>query len=137
LGEGVRDAVLVTSAEVAQEAEKRRLAETYGAKLVDMESAVIVRLAQMREIPVICMKAVSDDLGARLPDFNRFIDADGQMRMVAFVTHVVLRPTYWSSLIRLGRASGAGAHALASEILTFLSGPKDVQKVNRTGNVDW
>jgi adenosylhomocysteine nucleosidase len=134
---GARDTVLVTSAHVAQEVEKRRLAEAYGAKLVDMESATILRLAQMRDIPVICMKAVSDDVGETLPDFNAFIDAEGQMRMMAFIRHVLVRPHYWGGLIRLRRASSDGAHSLASQVATFLSGPKDVEHVNRTGNVDW
>ena len=137
LASGLRDVVLVTSAEVAQATEKRRLAGTYGAKLVDMEAAVIVRLAQMRGIPVICLKAVSDDVGEVLPDFNAFIDREGQMRLGVFVGHVLLRPRYWGALIRLGRASSAGAHSLASQAFTFLAGPKDVERVNRTGNVDW
>ena len=137
LADGLRDEVLVTSAEVAREAEKRRLAETYGAKLVDMESAVIVRMAQMREIPVACFKAVSDGLGERLPDFNAYVDGEGQMRLVAFVAHVLVRPRYWRALMRLGKASEVGAHSLASQIFTFLTGPKDVGQVNRTGKVDW
>lgn len=137
LAGGVRDAVLVTSSHVAQEIEKRRLADAYGAKLVDMESAMVLRLAQMRGIAVICIKAVSDDLGEALPDFNAFIDTEGQMQMTAFVSHVLVRPHYWRALIRLGRASSVGAHSLASQTLCFLTGSKDVEHVNRTGNVDW
>ena len=59
----------------ADEAEKRRLASTYTAGLVDMEAAAIARLAAMRRIPFYCIKGVSDGLDAKLPDFNRFIDA--------------------------------------------------------------
>ncbi len=135
LSDVVRE-VLVTTANVANKAEKRRLAATYGGSLVDMESAAILRLAQMRGIPACCMKAISDDLGERLPDFNLFIDAQGQMRMLPFLGYVLVRPSYWKPLIRLGRASAKGSHTLASAILTFLNGPKDVAAVNRTGNVN-
>ena len=66
---------LATSPRVADEPEKRRLATTYKAALVDMEAAAIARLAAMRGIPFYCIKGVSDPLDAKLPDFNRFIDA--------------------------------------------------------------
>ncbi len=66
---------LATSPRVADEPEKRRLATTYKASLVDMEAAAIARLAAMRGIPFYAIKGVSDPLDAKLPDFNRFIDS--------------------------------------------------------------
>ena len=137
LAGGSRDVVLVSSPHVVLSAEKGRLGETYGAKLVDMEAATVVRLAQMRGVPVVCIKAISDDVGEHLPDFHRFIDVDGQMRTSAFIRYVLVRPRYWGALMRLGRASSAGAHSLASQTFTLLTGPKDVEQVNRSGNVDW
>ena len=65
---------------MADEAEKRRLASTYNADLVDMEAAAIARLAGMRSIPFYCFKGVSDGFNAKLPDFNRFIASDGQFQ---------------------------------------------------------
>ncbi len=63
----------MTTARIADEAEKRRLAATYpGAVLVDMEGATVARLASMRGIPVYCFKAVSDGLGEMLPDMNPY-----------------------------------------------------------------
>ena len=50
---GAGELWLVTSPRVADEAEKRRLASTYTAALVDMEAAAIARLAAMREHPVL------------------------------------------------------------------------------------
>ena len=74
---GAGDLWLATSPKVADHAEKRRLASTYGATLVDMEAAAIARLAAMRGIPFYCFKAVSDGLTDRLPDFNRSISQTG------------------------------------------------------------
>lgn len=111
---------LVTTAHVADEAEKTRLRNSYAAQLVDMEAAAIARLAQIREIPVHCFKAVSDAHDVNLPDINPFIDEMGQMKMPAFLGHVAVRPQYWSSLIRMGSASSKAARALASAITEFL-----------------
>ncbi len=66
---GAGDLWLVTSPRVADEAEKRRLASTYSAGLVDMEAAAIARLAAMRGIPFYCIKGVSDGFADHLPDF--------------------------------------------------------------------
>lgn len=138
LTEGERQLRLVTTARVADGNGKLRLRTAYrGAVMVDMEAATIVRLAQMRGIPVCCIKAISDAVDDQIPDFNPFIDERGQMRMLPFVFHVIGRPKYWGPLIRLRRVSARGADALASAILTLLTGPKDIAKINRTGNVDW
>ena len=123
--------LLVSTARVAQEAEKRRLAAAYGGAMVDMEAATVVRLAKMRGIPAACLKAISDDVGERLPDFNRFLDARGQMRMAAFAAHVMVRPEYWGALMRLGRASSKGAETLASAVKALFIGTEDAETVSR------
>ena len=129
--------VLVTTAHVADEAEKRRLAESYKGTIVDMESATIVRLAQMRGLPVCCMKIITDEMTAKLPNLNPFINAMGQMEMGRFIGHVLLRPAYWPALMRLGRASENGAKYLSSAVTHFLihREPRDVHEINRTGNI--
>jgi len=111
---------VVTAGNVADGSEKRRLAASYAALLVDMEAAAVARLAQIRGIPVHCFKAVSDGVGAELPDLNPFIDVDGKLKMPAFLAYVAVRPGYWSSLVQLGRNSGAAAKALARVVEDFL-----------------
>jgi adenosylhomocysteine nucleosidase len=99
-----------------------------------MEAAAVARLAQIRGIPICCFKAVSDGPDAKLPDLNRFIDINGQLRLLPFLGHVALRPQHWGSLIQLGRTSSVAAKALAAAILKFLE-EKDVDRTNRTGVV--
>jgi adenosylhomocysteine nucleosidase len=111
---------LVTSPVVADEHEKRRLAAAYGAGLVDMEAAAVARLAQMRGIPFYCIKGVSDGLGARLPDFNRFIGPDGKFALARFVLFAATRPIYWSELIRMGENSGRASEQMAKALSEFL-----------------
>jgi len=129
---GNRKLRLVTTPHVADQAEKHRLRQTYGAVLVDMEAAAVARLARMRNLPMCCFKAVSDGIEATLPDLNPFIDHRGQLRLLAFLTHVGIRPRYWSPLLHLGRNSAKAAEALAATITKFLQ-TKDVEGTNRTG----
>jgi len=137
LAEREKPDVLVTTSQVANETEKRRLAETYGGMLVDMESATIARLAQMRGIPICCMKIITDDVSARLPNLNPFISAMGQMQMAKLIGYVLLRPGYWPGLIRLGRASANGANYLAYAVLHFLihDKPRNLYEMIRTGAI--
>jgi len=120
LAGGETDQRLVTTAIVADQTEKQRLRNAYGATLVDMEAAAIARIARTRNIPVYCFKAVSDGPSAQLPDLNRFIDPSGQMRMSAFVAYVLLRPRFWRSLVKLGLTSRRASVALARSIEEFL-----------------
>lgn len=110
----------VTTARVADAGEKRRLAATYGATLVDMEAATVARLARMRGIPMRCLKAVSDGLDAELPDLNPYIDAMGKLRMAPFLAAVAVRPQSWGALLRLGRNSAKAAEALADAVNAYL-----------------
>jgi adenosylhomocysteine nucleosidase len=119
---GAGEEWLVTNPAVADADEKRRLAAAYGAGLVDMEAAAVARLAVMRQIPFYCIKGVSDGLGARLPDFNRFIGFDGRFELGRFVLFVAVRPKYWSELIRMGENSRKASKEMAKAFQEFLEG---------------
>jgi adenosylhomocysteine nucleosidase len=112
---------LATSPRVADEPEKRRLATTYKASLVDMEAAAIARLAAMRSIPFYCMKGVSDSLSAKLPDFNRFIDQNGQFLTRKLVLFALLRPWIWPALVKMGENSTKASQNIAERIHELLS----------------
>lgn len=107
---------LVTLDHVAGVAEKRRLAESYRAVMVDMEAATVARLARARDVPFLCCKGISDAATDVLPDFSKFISAKGQLRMPAFLAHVAVRPGYWGNLARMGANSQKAAIALRALI---------------------
>lgn len=111
---------LVTSPIVADAAEKRRLAASYRADLVDMEAAALARLALMRSIPFYCIKGVSDGFEEKLPDFNRFIGLDGQFNLMDMVLFSIVRPWYWPSLLRMGENSKKASQAIRESLLNFL-----------------
>jgi adenosylhomocysteine nucleosidase len=112
--------VLVTTSRVADAAEKRRLVSAYSAALVDMEAAAIARLALMRGIPFYCIKGVSDGVADRLPDFNRFLDSSGQLRLVQLTLFATFRPWSWPSLIRMGENSHKASLRIAESLRCLL-----------------
>lgn len=114
---------LVTSPKVANAAEKRRLASTYSAALVDMEAAAIARLAAMRQIPFYCIKGVSDGYADRLPDFNRFLSPSGQLQSARLVLFAISRPWHWPGLIRMGENSRKASQAIRESLLEHLHLP--------------
>ena len=110
LGKGYR---LITLDHVARANEKRGLAEKHQSVLVDMEAATVARIAAERNVAFYCFKGISDGYLDQIPDFSRFIDGVGQLRMAALMAHVAVRPKYWASMQRLGKNSGEAARGLA------------------------
>jgi adenosylhomocysteine nucleosidase len=117
---GAGEVWLATSPKVADEAEKRRLASTYHAGLVDMEAAALARLAAMRAIPFYCIKGVSDGLNESLPDFDRFLSPNGKLRLGRLLVFAILHPWYWPALLRMGENSNKAAQSIAESLHEFL-----------------
>ena len=113
---------LVTIDHVAPPAEKRRLAETYRAVLVDMEAATVARFARAHGLAFYCLKAVSDVAGEILPDFSQYTDNQGQLQLPALLAHVAIRPRYWPALARVGTNGRRGAVAIAAAMDSLLGG---------------
>jgi adenosylhomocysteine nucleosidase len=128
------DCWLVTSPRVADAMDKKRLASTYEAALVDMEAAGVARLARMRGIPFYCIKGISDGYSDQLPDFNRFILPGGQFKLARFVVFALLRPWYWHALIRMGENSRKAARNIAQSLLDFLNDRGPASKSNGNPN---
>jgi adenosylhomocysteine nucleosidase len=122
--------VLATTAWVAGEREKQRLAASYGAGLVDMEAAAIARIALGKGIPFYCVKAVSDDADAWLPNLNSFIGDNGRLKMMPFLAHVAVRPGSWSGLMKLGQHSSAAAKNLAEALYDWLDASGSLRRSN-------
>jgi len=104
---------LITLDRVAGAEDKRRLAEQHQAVLVDMEAAAVARFAREHGLRFLCFKAVSDGPNDALPDFNRFTDSRGQLRLPALSVWAAAHPRYWSAFWRLGQNSRRAAAELA------------------------
>jgi adenosylhomocysteine nucleosidase len=104
---------LITLGRVADAQEKRRLAQQYQAVLVDMEAAAVARIARANDLGFYSFKGISDGPNDRLPDFNRFVDAEGQLRMPALIAYAAIHPQYWGALRSLDKNSRQAARELA------------------------
>ena len=112
---------LITLDHVAGPEEKRQLASTWQAVLVDMEAATVARFAREKNLAFLCFKAVTDGPNDELPDFNRFTTPEGRLRMAAFVTYAILHPRYWRVLGELEKNSHLAAVQLADLLHANLS----------------
>ena len=112
---------LVTLDHVAGREEKRQVAESYGASLVDMEAAAVARLARDRGLPFYCWKAVTDTATEDLPDFNYFLDQEKQLRTRQVAAYALTHPRYVAPLLRMGQNSKSGAEALGHALRRWIS----------------
>jgi len=112
---------LVTLDHVASPEEKRRLAETHRATLVDMEAAPVARFARAHNLAFFCFKAVTDGPNDELPDFGRFTAPDGRLRSAAFAAWALVHPRYWRILGELEKNSRAATHHLAESVTSAFS----------------
>jgi adenosylhomocysteine nucleosidase len=112
--------ILVSTSSVADADEKQKLATMYGAGLVDMEAATLAKIALSKAIPFYCMKAISDEANAELPNINPFINDSGQLKMLPFLLNLSTRPSSWAPLAKLGKHSAAAAKNLAESLYDWL-----------------
>lgn len=108
-GSGV---VLATTLGIANVHEKKRLAATYNASMVDMEAAVVARLAQAHGLRFRAIKGISDAHDFELASLARFEGKHGSFRTAAFALHTAFRPQLWQQAARLGRESNRALAAL-------------------------
>ena len=110
---GSGEAVLVSFSSIAGEDQKSKLASAYGAQVVDMEAAGVVKSAEAHGIDFGAVKVVSDELGFPMPPMDGFIDGAGAFRTGSFVMHAIVRPWLWGQFLRLVVNSSRAAQALS------------------------
>lgn len=107
---------LATAGTIASVREKARLADVFGAAIVDMEAATVARMALARGLGFRAIKGVSDGYDFELSALAKFEGERGSFRTGAFAAHTALRPWTWGKAIELGRGS---AKALAGLEVTL------------------
>ncbi len=90
--------------------EKQALGETSGAIAVDMESAIIARVATSAGIPFLLARAISDRVGDDLPmDFNVWFPPFGSFRCLL---KILQRPSILRGLYRMNRRANRASDSL-------------------------
>jgi adenosylhomocysteine nucleosidase len=112
---------LLTSPEMILSAEgKKRLGNMAAA--VEMESFAIVAEAAAKQIPVIAIRAISDDADEDLPmDFGNILDESGNVKKAKVARLLARSPQKLPALVRLGKNSRAAAEKLAEFMERFVT----------------
>ncbi|MEA3413579.1 MAG: hypothetical protein U9R74_18910, partial [Pseudomonadota bacterium] len=82
---------------------KRELGKRTGAVAADMESASVARVARESRVPFAAIRAISDAPATPVPTrVLAAVDSLGRLPVHALLSEVVLSPSSWYGLIRLG-----------------------------------
>jgi adenosylhomocysteine nucleosidase len=111
-GEGT----LVTFMAVAGAIQKAKLAESYGARALDMEAAAVAAAARAHGITFGCTKVISDELDFEMPIMTRFINSEGRFKTESLALFAAFRPWLWKPLVILANNSRKAAQALSSHL---------------------
>ena len=107
-------ALISVSRPVISREDKSRLADTRGACAVDMESAAIARVAGSNGLPLLVVRAVSDDSRQSLPaELMSAVDVYGELRTATLLTALCRHPGLLGRLPGLARSLGAAQKSLA------------------------
>jgi adenosylhomocysteine nucleosidase len=115
-GESGGEWVLVTSQEVSDAADKRRLLTKYDADVVDMEAAAVAQVAQEHGIAFAAVKSISDAAEFVMPPLNRFIDDRGRFATGRFLVYLALHPQWWATMGKIRENSKIASSNLCREL---------------------
>jgi nucleoside phosphorylase len=120
----VRTGRLLTVPElVGDPREKQRLGERYKALAVDMETAVVARLCQEHDTPLLCLRVISDDLNAPLSPHLVELLRRGRVAPPRLVGTILRHPSLIRELWRLAGQTRFAARQLLAGVSEFLFGP--------------
>lgn len=108
LGSGV--SVLKLNSSIRQ---MQQLRETFHADIVDMESYWIARIASARQIPLIAIRSISDNIQSSVQPFDRILASDGELLWKKAALCFLLHPWYLLNVFTLYRNTRPAKRNLA------------------------
>lgn len=117
-----RGRILTTSAPVASAHQKALLAQKFAALAVDMESAVVARWCQKRQIPFGAVRVISDDAGTSFSPQLQSLLAGGQPSLAQIIKATARSPKLVLELLQLAnktRLAGKQLGKALGELLTL------------------
>lgn len=112
---------LLTSSEMILSAEGKKRLSTMAAA-VEMESFAVAAEAVAKRIPVIAIRAISDEANEDLPmDFSSMLDETGNVKKSEIARALARSPHKLPALVRLGKNSRTAAANLAEFLERFVT----------------
>jgi len=103
----------VTVSRIASPKDKRKLAKTWPAHLVEMENFWLGRVAAAHDIPFLAVRAVLDELDDWVPNAN-LVDETGVVQRQKVMAYLARHPGRTRDLMRLGANVGKAADSLTA-----------------------
>ena len=99
---------------------KRLIGEQLGVEAIDMESYPVVEAANMFDLPVLVVRAITDTVDQRLPNLASILNATGQVSTGRALSYAATHPLAIYPMLRLSRSSGIASSNLAAFAAGFL-----------------
>jgi adenosylhomocysteine nucleosidase len=109
--------------------EKQRLGERYQALAVDMETAVVARLCQEHDTPLLCLRVISDDLNTPLSPHLVELLRRGRVTPPRLAWTLLRHPSLIRELGRLAGQTRFAARQLLAGVSDFLFAPPFLEEV--------
>jgi nucleoside phosphorylase len=121
---GIQSVQVVTVKESCSKDFLHRRLKDNGPSVVDMESALIARLALERGIPFICLRSISDALSDEIDfNLNEISDIEGRVEILRVVRALVRQPRLLIAFYHAWRRSRIAGRQLEQAIAGFLALP--------------
>jgi adenosylhomocysteine nucleosidase len=106
---------LLTVDEVVQSTRRKQKLRESGFEAVDMEASAVAAEAARRNLPIYCVRAVSDEAGTSFEiDFNRCRRADGTFSGWRIAAQAGISPRRWKNLLALRQGALQASMALGT-----------------------
>ncbi len=119
---GIASGTIITSAGILKKADLiQSLPAGTSFPILDMETAAIAEIADRHGIPLVALRAVSDDAGEELSfSIDEFTGPDMAISPLKVMATIVRKPWIIPQLLRLARNSRIAGKRLAQGVLTTL-----------------
>ncbi|MCA9041315.1 MAG: hypothetical protein KDA65_13260 [Planctomycetaceae bacterium] len=117
--------------------ERTEIAKKHGAAVVDMETSAVIQVARDRHIPVLAMRAISDDLQTELPsEIARLLEKEGASRWGALSAALWKKPKLVKLLWKLKQDTLLASETLAGALEYLISNLPTGEKSANSNEVD-
>ncbi|QDU80929.1 5'-methylthioadenosine/S-adenosylhomocysteine nucleosidase [Polystyrenella longa] len=107
---------------VTTKEERSLLAEKHNADVVDMETAAVVKVAREWHLPVLALRAITDDLETELPpEIASMLEKEGASRWGTIATSLWKKPRLSKNLWELKQNSLAASETIAIGVEYLIS----------------